>query len=72
MLLNWLRGVVSSFIAKYGAASVPLDVRAAIDDVSKELDTPIHRKWQVQEGRRSGSNECYQMQGNIYYFLLDA
>lgn len=42
---QWLRGDVIHFIAEFGAASVPLDLRTAIDEVSKELEVTVVNNW---------------------------
>lgn len=45
LLLEWLLGLCAEFIDIFGAASVPLDVRRSIDEVSAELDTDIVESW---------------------------
>ncbi len=42
---DWLLDTCVTFILVFGQSSVPADVRAAIDDVSTELDTKIVDSW---------------------------
>ncbi len=42
---DWLLDACMAFIRAFGRTSVPADVRAAIDEVSTELDTKIVNAW---------------------------